>query len=123
VFPGGCGFLDGPEHLLDRWLEEEPLPGHDVAVDQDGQFAAVTILDVYVEIRLLSQRRCQTGSVSADAASDRALSDGYFLHRTPPFHASGVKCRRTDGQITCRRRSGRFEWTAEGAFVTAPTRP
>src|SRR5262249_18535696 len=85
VFPGGRGLLDGPEHLGDRRLEQEPLPGHDVAADQDGQFPTAALHEFDVEIGLLSQRRRQTGNVFTDAASDRALPDGHLLHWTPPL--------------------------------------
>lgn len=76
---------NGRKNLVDRRLEEQPLPGHFLAVNQDRELATVAIHELDIDIRFVLQRCRQTGGMLAGPTSDRALANGYVLHWITPL--------------------------------------
>jgi hypothetical protein len=81
------------QYLLDRGLEEQTLPGHDLPVYQDRKLAARPVHQRDLDTRFLPQGGRQTGGVFAGAASDRALTDGDVFHGYFPSYLTDVDAR------------------------------
>jgi hypothetical protein len=74
-----AGVQCGP-HLVGAGHVVIVFAGNLAAVDSDGQFAVRTIDELHIDAGLLPQFRRQTGGMTADRASNGALSDHNLFH-------------------------------------------